>query len=70
MRLRVVDDEGELLITLGQLYALLRRRARFEGPYVEVESEIEEEEVPDFVCCAACWEQCCNMGYVMEQPIY
>ncbi len=51
VKLRIVDDEGELLITLGQLYTLLKRGIKFEGPYAEVEGEVEEEEVPEVEFC-------------------
>jgi len=50
-KIKILSEDGELLISLGQLYAALRRGARFEKHYMIFEEELIEEEVPEVDFC-------------------
>jgi len=50
-KIKVLDEYGELLITLGQLYAALKNGAKLEGHYMVFEGELVEEEVPEVEFC-------------------
>jgi len=50
-KIKILSEDGELLISLGQLYAALRRGAKFEKHYIIFEGELIEEEVPEVDFC-------------------
>lgn len=48
---KILSEDGELLISLGQLYAALKRGAKFKKQYMIIEGELIEEEVPEVDFC-------------------